>query len=54
MTATILNTEVSKIISWMSESNKIENVGSSIDIQGESLQSNALSLYKNFTQRDLS
>ena len=54
MTYTILNTEVSEIISWMSESKKIENVGSSIDIDWESLQSNALSFYENFTQRDLS
>ena len=52
MTETILNTEVSEIISWMSESNNLENVGSSIDIKRESLQFNALSLYENFTQSD--
>nr|XP_022296947.1 uncharacterized protein LOC111106520 isoform X1 [Crassostrea virginica]XP_022296948.1 uncharacterized protein LOC111106520 isoform X1 [Crassostrea virginica] len=50
MTHTILNSEVSEIISWMSEPN-----GSSIEIEEkerESLQSNALSLYENFTQSD--
>ena len=50
MTHTILNSEVSEIISWMSEPN-----GSSIEIEEkerESLQSSALSLYENFTQSD--
>ena len=54
MTETILNTEISEIISWIGESNNLENNGSSIDIKRESLQFNSLSLYENFTQSDLS